>query len=77
MADSNVTPPALPPIPATIEIKSRFAFSVEPDHEHGLVDVIHATEPNVAWITLAPEDALETALRLIGAVVRLRKPPSG
>ena len=78
MATDNIT--ATPsggnpvPLPIRFDIRCSAALLIEPDHANGLIIVQLAAERD-ARAFLAPEVALDLALRLVGAVTALRRPP--
>jgi hypothetical protein len=54
-----------PPVPLFVEVDaSLLAVRVEPDHEHGLVE-IHLAAWTRAWALLGPENALQLASPLV------------
>ena len=62
------------PLPCAFDIRCVAALLVEPDQDNGLVIVSLAAERD-ARLFLAPEIALDLALRLVASVNALRRPP--
>jgi hypothetical protein len=62
------------PISVLFHVHMRAGIRVEPDHDHGLVRLVHAADPAMVYGELAPEGALELALGLIGSTHRLMHP---
>jgi hypothetical protein len=81
MAAIDSTHPPAPgnpsPIACVLDVnRVGAALRIKPDHGTGLVMVTLAAEP-LAGVILPPEGAFDLALRLIGAVNQLRRPPEG